>query len=80
MAQQTELFSKFKHRIVDTIVEEVNKEEMRTLIKEKMVSPLLQIVFQEINRYVYGLFLLISLTLLFSLASFIILVSRTFKK
>ncbi len=77
---QTELFTKFKHRIFDTISEEVNKEEMRTLIKEKMVSPLLQIVFQEINRYVYGLFLLISLTLLFSLVSLILLVLLTLKK
>lgn len=69
-----DLIGRFKHRLLDMVAEEVNKEDMQALIKEKMVAPLLQIVFKEINHYVYGLFILVSLSLLFSLMSLIVLV------
>ena len=51
---------------------ELDDDKVRIEIKERVVAPFLKIVFQEINRYVYGLVALIFLTLLFTLLTFVV--------
>jgi hypothetical protein len=69
------VFQKFASKVINVIMEEVSKEEMQSTIKEKMISPMLRVVFKEVHQYVYGLFILISVTLLFSLLSFGVLLT-----
>lgn len=66
-------FRKITGRLVNMIATEVEKEEIQSVIKDKMISPLLQVVFREIHQYIYALFILISLTLLFSTLTFVLL-------
>lgn len=69
------VFQKFASKVVNIIIEEISKEEMQSTVKEKMISPMLRVVFKEVHQYVYGLFILISLTLLFSLLSFVVILA-----
>jgi len=72
------VFQKLANKVINVIIQEVSKDELQGTIKDKMVSPMLRVVFKEIHQYVYGLFILISLTLLFSLLSFVILLLMYF--
>lgn len=66
-------FSKLTSRLVNMIAAEMGKEGTQSVIKEKMISPLLQVIFKEIHQYIYALFILISLTLLISTLTFVLL-------
>lgn len=70
---QSAVIRKLTQKLLDVLSSEISKNDIREAIKEKMISPLLQIVYKEINQYIYGLVILISLSLLFSLLSFIII-------
>ncbi len=59
-------------KLIDIVSKEMNDTETQRTIREKIVSPLLNIVFKELNRYVYGLFIVVFLTLLFSLMTFVV--------
>jgi hypothetical protein len=72
------VFQKLANKVINVIIQEISKEELQITIKDKMISPMLRVVFKEIHQYVYGLFILISLTLLFSLLSFVILMVMYF--
>jgi hypothetical protein len=65
------------HKMIDLVSEEINNEESQVIIKEKIINPLLKVIFQETNKYVYGLVLLICLSMLFSMLTLIMfLLSR----
>lgn len=70
---QSAVLKRLTQKLLDVLSAEINKTDIREAIKEKMISPLLQIVYKEIHQYIYGLVILISLSLLFSLLSFIII-------
>jgi hypothetical protein len=62
------------HKMIDLISEEINNEESQVIIKERIINPLLKVIFQETNKYVYGLVLLICLTMLCSMLTLIMFV------
>lgn len=66
------LLKTMSNKLIDIVSKEMNDDATQTTIREKIVSPLLNIVFKELNRYVYGLFILVFLTLLFSLMTFVV--------
>ena len=66
------LMKSLAQKMIDMVSAELDDEKMRADVKDKIVAPFLRIVFQEINRYVYGLVALIFLTLLFTLLTFVV--------
>jgi hypothetical protein len=58
-------------KLFETVSQEMNKKDTQTAIRDKVVSPLLNIVYKELQRYVYAVLILIFLSLLFSLSTFV---------
>ena len=71
-AASEKLLKTLSGKLIDIVSREMNDTETQRTIREKIVSPLLNIVFKELNRYVYGLFIVVFLTLLFSLMTFVV--------
>ena len=69
-------------KMIDLIAEEMDNEETQMVIKDKIITPLLKVIFKETNRYLYGLVLLICLTMLFSMLTLVMFAmsSRSQKK
>lgn len=69
-------------KMIDLIAEEMDNEETQMVIKDKIITPLLKVIFKETNRYLYGLVLLICLTMLFSMLTLVMFAmsSRSPKK
>ena len=74
---KNKMLKSITHKMIDLVSEEINNEASQVIIKEKIINPLLKVIFQETNKYVYGLVLLICLTMLFSMLTLVMfLISR----
>jgi hypothetical protein len=58
-------------KLFETVSQEMNKDDTQASIRDKVVAPLLNIVYKELQRYVYAVLILIFLSLLFSLMTFV---------
>ena len=68
----TAVVKKLGSKLIDMVASEIEKKDTQTTIKEKIVVPLMNIVFKELNRYVYGLFIIVVLSMVFSLLTFVV--------
>ena len=69
---RNKLLRSVTHKFIDLVAEDMNNEDSQVIIKDKIITPLLKVIFKETNRYVYGLVLLICLTMLFSMLTLVL--------
>ncbi len=75
-----DLLRKVTNRFIDMIVEEMNNEELKTVIRKKLINPLLSMIYTEVYPYLYGLLLIVILILLFTLLTFFMFFIQLFKR
>lgn len=68
------------NRFIDMVMEEMNNEETRSMVRLKLVNPLLHMIYSEISPYLYGFFIAIFLILLFTLLTFVLFILSLFPK
>ena len=68
------------NKIISMITTEVNKSETQVLIKEKIVVPLINIIYKELYPYIITLIITIATILIISVMTFAFFVTFYFKK
>lgn len=59
------------NKIVNMITIEINKKETQVLVKEKIIIPIINMIYREIYPYVLGLVTVISIILFLTLSTFV---------
>jgi hypothetical protein len=62
--------------LLSRVVQEMQKEENKNLIKEQIVNPLLVILYDEMYPYIMMMLIIMMSILIFTLVSVIVLISR----
>jgi hypothetical protein len=65
------MIQKVTNKLLDMIVNEVNKEEMRVVIRKKILNPLLHMIYIEVAPYIYGFIIIMMAILILSLMTFV---------
>lgn len=60
------------NRVLSMVAAEMDKPEMKETVRTKLLTPLLQMIYDEVAPYLYGLVITIFLILVFSLMTFIL--------
>jgi hypothetical protein len=58
-------------KIVQLIAVEINKKETQLLVRQKVIIPVINLIYNEIYPYVFGLITVISIILFVSLSTLI---------
>jgi len=67
-------------RLIGMIASEVNKPETQVLVREKIVIPVINLLYSELYPYIIALVMTISLILILSFLTFLFFVVFYFKK
>lgn len=75
-----EMMRKLANRVLEMVINEMNKEEMKTTIRVKLLNPLLHMIFTEVYPYIYVVGIIIFLILLFTLLTFVFFLMNILQK
>lgn len=67
-------------KIIALLIEEINKEDMQKQIKQKIITPVVQMIYDDLYPYIIALSITIVMILLFSILTFVSFVFYYFKK
>ena len=73
-----EILRNITTKLFDLVVEEMNKPEMRDMIRFKFITPLLRIIYNEVSPYIYAFLLIVFCIFTFSLLTFIMFISTVY--
>jgi hypothetical protein len=80
MSQQQNLVSNITQKLITIIVEEINKDEMQKIIKTKVISPVVQLIYRDLYPYIIMLSITIIMILLFTVLTFMFFVAYYLRK
>lgn len=67
-------------KVLTMIANEINKDEMQLLIKGKIITPVINMIYAELHPYIICLVATVSIILVLSLMTFLFFVVYYFKK
>lgn len=67
-------------KVIKLMASEINKDEMQLLIKGKIITPVINMIYAELHPYIVCLVVTVSVILLLSLMTFLFFIVYYFKK
>jgi hypothetical protein len=67
-------------KVINLVVTEMNKSDMQTIIRKKIILPVINMIYAELYPYIIALSITVCIILLLSLMTFMFFVLYYFKK
>lgn len=67
-------------KVVNMIVNEMNKSDMQMMIRQKIINPVIQMIYAELYPYIMALIVTICSILILSTLTFVMFILFYFKK
>lgn len=68
------------NKVLNMVVSEINKSDMQVMIKQKIILPLINMIYTELYPYIVALIVTIIIILFLSLLTFLFFMMFYFKK
>lgn len=80
VAEDNNIVTMITNKVVNLIITEINNPSMRTMIRQKVITPVINMMYGELYPYIIALIITICCILLFSLLTFLCFLLFYFKK
>lgn len=67
-------------KIITVIIDEVNKDDMQKMIKTKVITPVIQLMYRDLYPYIIVLAITMIMILLFTILTFLFFIFYYFRK
>lgn len=71
------MVQKLTNKLIDMVINEINKDDMRIVIRKKILNPLLQLIYIELSPYIYGFLVIMMAILILSIMTFVLFLIST---
>lgn len=67
-------------KVINMVISEMNKSDMQSIIRQKIITPVINMIYTELYPYIIALIITVSVILLLSFMTFLFFVMYYFKK
>jgi hypothetical protein len=80
MDESNSIVNSLTSKVFGMIASEINKDEMQLIIKQKIITPVINMIYLELHPYIICLVATVSVILILSLLTFLFFIIYYFRK
>ena len=80
MDESNSVVNTLTSKVFNMIANEINKDDMQLIIKQKIITPVINMIYAELHPYIICLIATVSVILILSLLTFLFFIIYYFRK